>query len=77
MRQAASWRCVYHDERDTGITVLVSLELVGSLAVLQVGYVEDACHFLPPVAHSASGIGLSRNAVIIEASQSPRSTSVA
>jgi hypothetical protein len=27
--------------------------------------------------HSASGIGVSRNAVIIEPSQSPRSTSVA
>jgi hypothetical protein len=44
--------------------------------VRQVGYVEYACYFLPPAGHLASGIGASRNAVIIEISQSARSTSV-
>src|SRR5215218_1098778 len=70
--RAASRRRVYHDERDTGIMV-VSLELVSSLAVRQVGFVDDARHTLPPATHPASGRGVSRNSPIIDTSQSARS----
>src|SRR5215216_4602816 len=71
--RAASRRRVYHDERDAGITVMVTLELVGSLAVRQVGLVDYARHTLPPVVHLASGMGVSRNSPTIESSHPARS----
>src|SRR3712207_6148451 len=67
---------VYHDERDTGV-VLVALKFVRIVATRRVGHVDDARHAPPPAVCSASGIGASRNSVIIETSQSARSTSVA
>src|SRR5215212_4408313 len=53
------------DERDPGITEMVSLELVSSLTLRQVGLVDDVCHALPPAAHPVSRSVTARSPVVV------------